>query len=124
MLPMIASIALLPHLFGAPAAAVSIDTSNAPARCADLLHSLKLDNTTVLSATHIASPTTVSTVGTAPCQNSTVVSSPLCRLYLLINTTEASAVHAEAWLPDVWYGRLLTTGNGGTGGCKNTHVLL
>ncbi|KAG6877613.1 hypothetical protein C0993_005617 [Termitomyces sp. T159_Od127] len=35
----------------------------------------------------------------------------------VINTTSTSAVYAEAWLPDTWYGRYLTVGNGGLGGC-------
>ncbi|KAF7366036.1 Carboxylic ester hydrolase [Mycena venus] len=42
---------------------------------------------------------------------------PLCRVQLVINTTSTSAVHAEAWLPDTWFGRFLALGNGGLGGC-------
>ncbi|KNZ74678.1 putative feruloyl esterase B-2 [Termitomyces sp. J132] len=34
-----------------------------------------------------------------------------------MNTTSTSAVHAEAWLPDTWFGRFLGLGNGGLGGC-------
>ena len=52
------------------------------------------------------------------------MSSALCRIYLVINTTDSFAVHAEAWLPDAWEGRFLATGNGGTGGCESFHCLL
>ncbi|KAG6845487.1 hypothetical protein H0H87_008384 [Tephrocybe sp. NHM501043] len=34
-----------------------------------------------------------------------------------ITSPKARPVHAEAWLPDVWYGRFLALGNGGLGGC-------
>ncbi|KAK7052665.1 carboxylic ester hydrolase [Favolaschia claudopus] len=77
---------------------------------------LHLENTTILDATYISSPTTVSTPGS--CQSSATISSgPLCRVYLVINTTSTSAVHAEAWLPNNWNGRFIGLGNGGTSGC-------
>ncbi|KAJ7249408.1 tannase and feruloyl esterase [Mycena rebaudengoi] len=86
------------------------------AKCLALKQSLRLENTTILDVAYIAAPTTVSTPGS--CQSSApVTSAPLCRVEFVINTTSTSAVHAEAWLPDTWFGRFLATGNGGFGGC-------
>ncbi|KAJ7643189.1 Tannase/feruloyl esterase [Mycena rosella] len=77
---------------------------------------LHLENTTILEVTHVASPTNVSTPGT--CQATVpLTSAPLCRVQFVINTTSTSAVHAEAWLPDTWFGRFMATGNGGLSGC-------
>ncbi|KAJ6569735.1 tannase and feruloyl esterase [Mycena vulgaris] len=86
------------------------------AKCLALKHSLHLENTTILNVTYVAAPTNVSTPGV--CQSSAPVSAaPLCRVQFIINTTATSAVHAEAWLPDTWFGRFLGLGNGGLGGC-------
>ncbi|KNZ71379.1 putative feruloyl esterase B [Termitomyces sp. J132] len=82
--------------------------------CAKLVH-LRLENTTILSAGHVSGPVNVSTPGS--CQSQALVSSSLCRVQFVINTTSTSAVHAEAWLPDTWFGRFLGLGNGGLGGC-------
>ncbi|KAJ7328419.1 tannase and feruloyl esterase [Mycena albidolilacea] len=86
------------------------------AKCLALKNTLSLENTTILDATYIAAPANVSTPGS--CQSSALISAaPLCRVYLVINTTATSAVHAEAWLPDTWYGRFMGLGNGGLNGC-------
>lgn len=86
------------------------------AKCLALKNTLHLENTTILAATYIAAPANVSTPGS--CQSSALISAaPLCRVYLVINTTATSAVHAEAWLPDTWYGRFMGLGNGGLNGC-------
>jgi hypothetical protein len=85
-------------------------------KCLALKNTLQLENTTILDAAYIAAPANVSTAGS--CQSVALVSAaPLCRVYLVINTTATSAVHAEAWLPDTWYGRFMGLGNGGLGGC-------
>ncbi|KAJ7750795.1 tannase and feruloyl esterase [Mycena metata] len=86
------------------------------AKCLALQNSLHLENTTILNVAYIATATNVSTPGI--CQSTApVTAAPLCRVQFLINTTSTSAVHAEAWLPDVWFGRFLGLGNGGLGGC-------
>ncbi|KAJ6624194.1 tannase and feruloyl esterase [Mycena sp. CBHHK59/15] len=86
------------------------------AKCLGLQHSLHLENTTILNVAYIAAPTNVTTAGS--CQSSApVTTAPLCRVQFVINTTSTSAVHAEAWLPDTWFGRFLGLGNGGLGGC-------
>ncbi|KAG6860258.1 hypothetical protein C0995_013609 [Termitomyces sp. Mi166 len=87
-----------------------------PNSCAKLVH-LHLENTTILSAGHVSGPVNVTTPGS--CQSQAQVSSSLCRVQFVINTTSTSAVHAEAWLPDTWFGRFLGLGNGGVGGCRS-----
>ncbi|PPQ72872.1 hypothetical protein CVT24_001546 [Panaeolus cyanescens] len=83
--------------------------------CASLQTTLRLENTTVLLAQHITSGSTISTPGS--CQSSAPVSSNVCRVLAVTNTTSSSAVHWEMWLPDQWFGRFLAVGNGGLGGC-------
>ncbi|KAJ6452481.1 tannase and feruloyl esterase [Mycena sanguinolenta] len=96
-----------------PSFAVADDQSS---KCLALAKTLNLENTTILNVAYIASPTSVSTAGS--CQSSApVTAAPLCRVYLVINTTTTSAVHAEAWLPDTWYGRFIGLSNGGLNGC-------
>ncbi|KAJ7330892.1 tannase and feruloyl esterase [Mycena albidolilacea] len=90
--------------------------------CLSLKTSLHLDNTTILNTTYIAAPTNITTPGI--CQSTApVTSAPLCRVEFVINTTSSSAVHAEAWLPDTWYGRFLEVGDGGLGGCIDYSAL-
>lgn len=43
----------------------------------------------------------------------------LCRIALSIKTTSTSSIIFEAWLPSVWSGRFLATGNGGIDGCES-----
>nr|GAT44722.1 predicted protein [Mycena chlorophos] len=90
-------------------------TASAEERCLALKESMCLENTTILNVTYISGPTTVDTPGS--CVSTTPVSEALCRVYFVTNTTSTSAVHAEAWLPDVWYGRFLGLGNAQVGGC-------
>ena len=97
------------------------DASPAPdvdrvAQCNALKDTLSLENTTILDVEYITGPANISTPGS--CQSVALASSSVCRVYFVINTTSTSAVHAEAWLPDTWFGRFLGLGNGGLGGCK------
>ncbi|KAF7296948.1 Carboxylic ester hydrolase [Mycena indigotica] len=110
---------LLP-LRGALAALVASekrdDLLSPQSRCAALQTTLKLANTQILNVTYIPGPTTVSTPGS--CVSSAAVNNaPLCRVQFVTNTTSTSALHGEAWLPDVWYGRFLGLGNAQVGGC-------
>lgn len=77
-------------------------------------------NATVTSRTFVASNTTVDLKGNdAACgQAGQLVPVDLCRVALQIATTNRSGVVAEVWLPVDWNGRLVTTGNGGLGGCE------
>ncbi|KIJ49733.1 hypothetical protein M422DRAFT_74475 [Sphaerobolus stellatus SS14] len=84
-------------------------------RCLALQKSLALENTTILEVQYLLAGTNISTPGT--CQSTAPVSTDLCRLYAVTNTTTQSVIHFEMWLPDEWYGRFLGLGNGGLGGC-------
>lgn len=43
----------------------------------------------------------------------------LCRLALHVPTSNSSEIVMEAWLPEQWSGRFLSTGNGGLSGCES-----
>ncbi|KAL3480816.1 Tannase/feruloyl esterase [Aspergillus californicus] len=45
------------------------------------------------------------------------VSVNICRVILQVATSRRSSIKMEAWLPERWSGRFLSTGNGGLGGC-------
>jgi feruloyl esterase len=49
---------------------------------------------------------------------SPAISQDVCRIALYVKTSDRSSIHFEAWLPEEWSGRFLSTGNGGIGGCK------
>lgn len=85
--------------------------------CDALRSTLRLENTTILEVAYIQANSSITTAGS--CQSSATVSSPLCRVYAQVNTTESSSVKFEAWFPDLWYGRLITIGSGGLSGCKH-----
>ncbi|KAJ7917031.1 tannase and feruloyl esterase [Mycena leptocephala] len=84
-------------------------------KCLALKSNLNLENTTILDVAYLAGDTTVKPRGS--CVNTAHVTVPLCRVEFSTQTSAKSAVRAEAWLPDEWYGRFLGTGNGGLGGC-------
>ena len=48
---------------------------------------------------------------------SQVVPVDLCRVAMLVRTSNISNITLEAWLPTNWTGRFLSTGNGGVSGC-------
>ncbi|KAL0063402.1 hypothetical protein AAF712_009711 [Marasmius tenuissimus] len=41
----------------------------------------------------------------------------MCRITMLVETSESSSINMEAWLPRNWTGRLLSLGNSALGGC-------
>ena len=84
--------------------------------CTNLMHTLSLENTTIIAAGHITGGQNISTPGS--CQSSAFVTTDVCRVYAVVNTTTDSAVHFEMWLPDTWFGRFLALGNGGLAGCN------
>ncbi|KAF7336911.1 Carboxylic ester hydrolase [Mycena venus] len=86
------------------------------AKCLALKSSLNLQNTTILDVAYVAANSTLKPLG--PCVQADVhVNVPLCRVEFSTQTSATSAIRAEAWLPDEWYGRFLGIGNGGLGGC-------
>lgn len=80
-------------------------------------------NATVTNHAFVASGTTLNLTANDPscAQNTQVVPVDLCRVALEVATSARSGVLVEAWLPAGWNGRLLTTGNGGLGGCQFSH---
>ncbi|GLB45761.1 putative tannase and feruloyl esterase [Lyophyllum shimeji] len=106
---------ILPSAFWSLVAHGSLLGADPATTCTSLKTRLHLENTTILSTTHVVAPVNVSTP--KGCFPEALVSSPICRVQFVVNTTSTSAVFAEAWLPDTWYGRFLAVGNGGLGGC-------
>jgi feruloyl esterase len=51
------------------------------------------------------------------------VATNTCRIVLSIKTSEQSSIVFEAWLPEIWTGRFLASGNGGIDGCEYLHDL-
>ncbi|KAF2187891.1 tannase and feruloyl esterase [Zopfia rhizophila CBS 207.26] len=88
-------------------------------KCASLAGLLDIPPAEVLSSQFIASGTTLQFPGSDPsCSRpSQEVSVNLCRVTLSVTTSNRSSVSMEAWLPENWSGRFLSTGNGGLGGC-------
>lgn len=80
-----------------------------------------ITNATVTEHAFIESGTNLSLPDNDPScgSKSQVVPVDLCRVALQIATSEKSGVVAEIWLPESWNGRLVTTGNGGLGGCES-----
>lgn len=83
--------------------------------------SIGITNATVTEHAYIKSGTNLSLPYNDPSCGGTsqLVLTDLCRVALQIATSETSGVVAEIWLPQSWNGRLVTTGNGGLGGCEN-----
>ncbi|KAJ7617366.1 tannase and feruloyl esterase [Roridomyces roridus] len=97
------------------------DTTTAESRCLDLESTLNIENTTILNVAYVRGDTRVQPQGT--CAGEAHVSVSLCRVQYVTHTSARSAIHAEAWLPDEWYGRFLVAGNGGLGGCIPYNLL-
>lgn len=83
--------------------------------------SVGITNATVTEHAFIQSGTNLSLPDNdASCgSKSQVVPVDLCRVAVQITTSESSGVVVEIWLPESWNGRLVTTGNGGLGGCES-----
>ncbi|KAJ6548064.1 tannase and feruloyl esterase [Mycena sp. CBHHK59/15] len=85
-------------------------------KCLSLKSNLNfLENTTILDVSYVPGASKLTPLGT--CGGTAYANAPLCRVQFVTNTTDSSAIHAEAWLPDNWHGRFLGLGNGGLGGC-------
>lgn len=86
----------------------------------------RVSNATVTNHAFVAAGTDLSLPGADPSCGlaSQVVDVDLCRVSLEIATSNRSAVLVEVWMPADWNGRLVTTGNGGLGGCEFWHPSL
>jgi len=86
--------------------------------CSSLL-SFNYPNLVITGATHLTAGTNFTASADPTCFLPTYINSvDVCRVAGVVNTSSTSSVTFEMWLPDTWYGRVLTAGNGGLGGCK------
>ncbi|TLS26432.1 hypothetical protein PpBr36_04243 [Pyricularia pennisetigena] len=95
------------------------DTEQFTQACQNFAKGLQIPNSTFISADFVPANTTLNFPNAHPTCNrpSQLVSVPLCRVQSNISTSATSGLHFEAWLPQNWSGRFLSTGNGGLGGC-------
>lgn len=95
------------------------DTQQFTQACQNLAKELQIPNSTFVSADFVPANTTLQFPNVDPACNrpTQLVSVPLCRVQSNITTSTTSGLHFEAWLPQNWTGRFLSTGNGGLGGC-------
>lgn len=83
------------------------------------LASLDLPNVTIADAIYLTVGSTFNTSADPTCFDLTYGNAvDICRVIGSVTTSPTSTVKFEMWLPDTWYGRVLTAGNGGLGGCK------
>lgn len=87
--------------------------------CKVFSQQVQIPNSTFVSADFVPANTTLLFPNVDPsCSRpSQLVSVPLCRVQANMTTSSTSGLHFEAWLPQNWTGRFLSTGNGGLGGC-------
>ncbi|KAK1599287.1 tannase and feruloyl esterase [Colletotrichum navitas] len=88
-------------------------------QCSQFASSLQIPGANTTATEYIPAGTTLQFPGsdptcTRPSQN---VTANLCRVTARIATSVRSGIKFEAWLPENWTGRFLSTGNGALGGC-------
>ncbi|KAB8239067.1 Tannase/feruloyl esterase [Aspergillus alliaceus] len=90
-----------------------------PTSCQAFQPDTKTDNTFLEFTEYIPAGTNLSLpFNDASCARpSQFISVDLCRIALLLETSNRSVVSTEVWLPRNWSGRFLGTGNGGIDGC-------
>ena len=76
-------------------------------------------NSTLRILEYVPSGTNLALTGTdSTCSRTNqTTANNLCRVALTIPTSNRSSIIYEHWFPEVWSGRYLATGNGGTDGC-------
>ena len=114
----------LPSLFAfsfASASSAQHIVSYAQSTCSSLANSFTSPSVTVNFAHYLPAGTNISLEQDGPLalcgRPSQVVPVDLCRVAMLVKTSEISNITLEAWLPTNWTGRFLSTGNGGLSGC-------
>ena len=90
----------------------------AQGNCTSLL-SLSISDVVITDAVRLVAGTNFSASADPTCFTPTYVNSVnICRVSGTVTTSPSSSVKFEMWLPDTWYGRVLTAGNAALGGCK------
>lgn len=112
----ITALAALLIAYSRPAASFNFQEN-----CAELAHTLDIDNATISFSQYVGAGTNITFPDnpescTRPAQ---VVPVDICRVVMSVATSSRSKIRIEAWLPQAsnWTGRVLSTGNGGIGGC-------
>ncbi|TRM63610.1 Tannase/feruloyl esterase [Schizophyllum amplum] len=87
--------------------------------CASFIDLIQMDNVTTYATEFIPAGTNITLEQAPSCSDSPsqVVSTDLCRIRMNVTTSERSEIRMEAWFPQNYTGRFLSTGNGGLGGC-------
>ncbi|TRM63606.1 Tannase/feruloyl esterase [Schizophyllum amplum] len=87
--------------------------------CASFLNQINMENVTTYATDFVAAGTNITLEQAPSCSDppSQLVSTDLCRIRMNVTTSERSELRMEAWFPQNYTGRFLSTGNGGIGGC-------
>lgn len=104
-----------------PSAFAQHIVSNPSSACEAIASSFTSPHVTVNFAQYVTAGTNLSLPfegAVATCgEPYQVVPVDLCRVAMLVKTSNISQITLEAWLPTNWTGRFMSTGNGGLGGC-------
>jgi feruloyl esterase len=108
---------LLSTLFSLAAATTT--NANFKNTCASAINTFHLANTTIWTSSYVSAGTNLTFPDTNEtcAQGPQLVSANMCRITMYVATTARSGISMEAWLPETWTGRFLSTGNGGLSGC-------
>lgn len=89
-------------------------------KCTQFADKIDFPNVKVNFAEYIPGGTNLSLPDNAPsCEApSQSVSVNLCRIAMAVSTSKSSEITLEAWFPQEYKGRFLSTGNGGLSGCE------
>ena len=89
--------------------------------CASIAENFQYDNTVVNFAEYLSAGTNITldqSGALATCgRPAQTIPADLCRIAMLVHTSDRSNITLEAWLPTNWTGRFLSVGNGGLSGC-------
>ncbi|KAF2254843.1 ferulic acid esterase [Trematosphaeria pertusa] len=112
----------LPLLLSLLADLAVANSKSFESKCNDIARDMQTGYATINFVQYLPAGSTIN--HTAEGLNATCVSSSappmpvaLCRVGLHVPTSSSSYVLIEAWLPEKWESRLLSTGNSATGGC-------
>ncbi|TRM69903.1 Tannase/feruloyl esterase [Schizophyllum amplum] len=89
------------------------------ANCSSFVDKINMENVTTYATEYIAAGTNLSVAIDPSCGRPSyqVVSTDICRVQMNVTTSQRSEIRMEAWFPQGYTGRFLSTGNGGIGGC-------
>lgn len=88
-------------------------------RCESFADKVDIPNVKVNLVDYVAGGKNVSLPDNHPscAQSSQPVSADVCRVAMVVTTSDVSQISLEAWFPRDYSGRFVSVGNGGLGGC-------